>query len=384
MSLIDFSRNVVCIMGLPFDVLGMEEAVHRVRGAAQNGTPYFVSTPNLNFAVAARHDEDFRRSVICSQLSLADGMPIVWISRLLGLPIRERVSGAGLFEALLRAPGEPLKVFFFGGADGVAELAGGRLNAQAGGLRCVGFESPGFVSIDEMSSDDCIERINRAAPDFIVVSLGAKKGQAWIERNRARLNAPVISHLGAVVNFAAQTIRRAPVWVQRLGLEWLWRIKEEPGLWRRYAGDGKALARYFVSGVLPLWTEYVWRLHGPAVSLTFDISRQGPVTVLRLAGDCVGGQVAVVRQALEGVVAGMGCPTDVRIDLAAVRRVDATALGTLMLFSAFQREAQRQLEIVGASVPVRRHFQLCGADFLLNGGGTKAAEVVAFGRDFGR
>jgi len=253
MELGAFSRDVVCVLGLPFDVIGLQGAVAMVREAVNSRRPLFVSTPNLNFAIMARSDAAFRNSVLAGELSLADGIPIVWIARSLGLPLVERVPGAGLFEALHRTDGPPTKVYFFGGDEGVAEAACRRVNSRAGGLRCVGFQSPGFVSLDEMSQPANLAHINAASPDFLVVSLGAKKGQAWIERNRGALDVPVISHLGAVVNFAAGTIRRAPAALQRSGLEWLWRVKEEPKLWRRYASDAAAFTRILVSEVVPLW-----------------------------------------------------------------------------------------------------------------------------------
>src|SRR5690606_13363441 len=117
-----------------------------------------------------------------------DGMPLVWIARLLGLPIRERVAGSTLFEALRhgearRTSAGLLSVYFFGGPDGVAERADEKLNASTSWLRCVGYRSPGFASIEEMSDAETIDAINASNADFIVVALGAKKGQTWIERN---------------------------------------------------------------------------------------------------------------------------------------------------------------------------------------------------------
>ena len=129
-------------------------------------------------------------------------------------------------------------MYSFGGPDGVAEAAWRQLRFESKGLTCVGYESPGFGSIDEMSTEGIIQRINTSKADVLVVSLGARKGQAWIERNRRRLDVPVISHLGAVLHFVAGTVKRAPAWMQRIGLEWLWRIRQEPRLWRRYLLDG--------------------------------------------------------------------------------------------------------------------------------------------------
>ena len=250
---------VICLFGLPFDVVTMDETVRRVREAARTRQRLFLSTPNLNFLIGCVHNAAFRQSVIDSDMSVADGMPLVWMSRLLGVPLPERVTGSGLFERLRTdplPPGEaPLKVYFFGGPPGAAEAASQNLNDKAGGLICVGHESPGFGSVEDMSTPDVLARINASGADFLVVALGAVKGQAWIQHNRTRLRVPVISHLGAVVNFAAGTVNRAPAWMQKTGLEWLWRIKEEPTLWRRYWHDGKALLSLVFGQLLPhaLW-----------------------------------------------------------------------------------------------------------------------------------
>jgi len=97
----------------------------------------------------------------------------------------------------------------------------------------VGSMDPGFGTVESMSTDETLAEINRHNIDVIIVSLGAGKGQAWIEANRHKLNAPIISHLGAVINFFAGTVHRAPQWVQKQGLEWCWRILQEPSLWKR-------------------------------------------------------------------------------------------------------------------------------------------------------
>jgi N-acetylglucosaminyldiphosphoundecaprenol N-acetyl-beta-D-mannosaminyltransferase len=151
-----------------------------------------------------------------------------------------------------------VRVYFFGGPAGAAQAAAERVNQRAGRMHCVGWCSPGFVSVDDLSTPTYLDPINRSQADFVVVALGAAKGQAWIMRNQALLDAPVLSHLGAVVNFTAGSIHRAPHWMQRTGLEWCWRIAQEPALWRRYWRDGWALAGALVRGSLA-WLEARWR-----------------------------------------------------------------------------------------------------------------------------
>ncbi len=238
------NRNVHYLLGLPFDALTLDQAVARIRWAAKTNTPCFFSTPNLNFLITAQSNAAFRQSVIDSDLSLADGMPIVWLAKLVGLHLPERVAGSDVFEALRRPhDGQKIKVFFFGGPPGVAQMAAQNINGENGGLVCVGYETPGFGDLEELSTSDTLDKINNSGAEFLVVALGAVKGQAWILHNRSRLRVPVISHLGAVVNFVAGNVQRAPVWMQKSGLEWLWTIKEEPGLWSRYFTDAVALCK---------------------------------------------------------------------------------------------------------------------------------------------
>jgi N-acetylglucosaminyldiphosphoundecaprenol N-acetyl-beta-D-mannosaminyltransferase len=358
-------RRVVCLLGLPFDVLTLDETVQEVRDAIAQRRPCWLSTPNLNFLIAARQDPEFRRTVLHSELSVVDGMPIVWMARLLGLPLRERVAGSDVFEALHHGDAaRPVRVYFFGGPDGAAEAACRRVNAKGGGLQGVGFDSPGFGSLDLMSTDAVIERINAARPDFVVVSLGAKKGQAWIERHRHRLTAPVIGPLGAVVNFEAGTVRRAPPRWRRLGLEWLWRIAQEPALWRRYATDARALLPMLWRSVLPLWWARVLRRrYASRLDAQLDTAPGGAVT-LHLRGVCTAATVAALREACKQALAHA---LDLRLDLQAVEELDAEAMGLLLRVQAHQQRLGRGCVVCAASPRVRRRLLQHGCADLLAG-----------------
>jgi N-acetylglucosaminyldiphosphoundecaprenol N-acetyl-beta-D-mannosaminyltransferase len=363
---LDLGRELHCLFGLSFDAITLDEAARRLRRSASGQQRCFISTPNVNFVVAAQNDDAFRKSVLHSDLSLADGMPIVWAARLMGAPIRERVAGSDLFELLCRPHAAPLKVYFFGGPDGVAERAARALNAQQGGLRCVGFASPGFGSIAEISSPDMIDRINASGADFVVVALGAKKGQAWIEHNRYRLEAPLISHLGAVVNFVAGSVNRAPVLWQRFGMEWLWRVKEEPALWRRYVNDGWALGRLVLSRVLPCALAMAshrlfGRLHAPP---RHETTSKGSLAVVRLSG-------AWTREALPSLRREMASwlardAATLQFDLSEVTWVDSALLGLLLVFDEWQGEARAVLPGSTPKRAVRRLFRWHGAESLLN------------------
>ena len=355
----DFSREVHCLLGLPFDAVDLAGAEQRIRLAAKTGARCFLSTPNVNFLISSRTDDAFRRSVIDSDLSVADGMPIVWLARLMGAPIRSRVAGATLFESLRGGP-DPLSVYFFGGSVGLAEQAGRKL-----GVRCAGYAFPGYGTLEDMSGDEVIAHINASKADLLVVSLGARKGQEWIERNRARLEVPVVSHLGAVLDFAAGRVKRAPAWMQASGLEWLWRIKEQPALWRRYFSDGLALARLFATRVLP----YAWyvRRNTPNSS---DASLEIRDGTLRPRGAWTGANLARLRRAFHhAALAGK----NLRLDLGAVTHADSAFVGLLMMVEAHERRHGRRLALVSASEPVRRVLRYCCAEYLLSAIAREAA-----------
>jgi N-acetylglucosaminyldiphosphoundecaprenol N-acetyl-beta-D-mannosaminyltransferase len=335
-----------------------------MRQAVAGRTCCFLSTPNLNFLIASQSDAAFRDSVIASDLSVADGMPLVWLARLLGIPLPERVAGSSLFEALRADAAHPLSVYFFGGPEGVAAEACRRLNAEGKGLRCVGHRYPGFGSLDAMSADEVIADINASGADFLVVALGARKGQAWVVRNLPRLTVPVVSHLGAVVNFVAGTLSRAPRWMQQGGLEWLWRIKEEPGLWRRYLGDGLTLLRLLATRVLP----HAWylrrnrRLLNALPEGAFAREIVGETLWLQMRGVWTERNLDPLRRMFAmGTTAGY----DFRIDLGDVHYVDSAFVGLLMLLHGHQSGCARQLAIMDAHGDVARVFGWCGAGFLL-------------------
>jgi len=259
----DFQRDVCCLFGLPVDNLTLDKTKHLLREKAKLPYNTVLSTINVNWAVQSFSDPAFRAAIINSDVVTLDGMPLLWLAKLLGYPMTEVVAGSTLIQELNQEKGreKPLSIFFFGGEEEAGRQAVEKVNANKGGLEAVGRLNPGFGSIEAMSSDAIINAINAPSPDILLVALGAKKGTRWIEHNRRRLNAKIISHLGATINFLAGTVQRAPALASKCGLEWVWRIIQEPKLFARYAGDGLALLRVLL-GRLPLWLRYrAWQKH---------------------------------------------------------------------------------------------------------------------------
>ena len=216
-----------------------------------------------------------------------------------------------------------------------------------------------------MSRNDFIERINSSHADFLAVSLGAKKGQLWLLRNHQRLQIPVRAHLGATINFQAGTVKRAPPWIRGWGLEWLWRIKEEPLLWRRYWNDGRVLLRLLLTRVIPLaiatrWQRLRWERKGQELNITQTQDHES--VTLRLSGVAtarhIGRAISCFREA---VTAGK----QVTVDFSDVRAVDARFLGLLLMFRKQLKGQGASLNFIGLSSSMQRIFRLNGLGFLL-------------------
>jgi N-acetylglucosaminyldiphosphoundecaprenol N-acetyl-beta-D-mannosaminyltransferase len=356
------------LLGLPFDLVTVDETCRKVFDAVASRQRLFLTTPNVNFVVACSRNTVFRNSVIDSDWVVVDGMPLVWLGRWLGLPVPERVAGSSVFERLQCTPPavgqQKLRVYFFGGPPGAAGDAAEKMNNDMAGMVCVGHASPGFGTVESMSTTEVIDEINAAQADFLVVALGAEKGQAWIQHNRERLDVPVISHLGAVVNFAAGGLRRAPSGWQRAGLEWLWRIKEEPNLWRRYAKDAWRLCQLIMTQVVPCkWHMIVGqfnkRSHEQAVML---VAREKQKVSIHLHGAWLSQKSDYLNARLALVVDEQ---LPVHLDLSKLQDIDAKILGDIFLLLKDRRSRGRGLWIDPAPQKIRRIFGYYGVAYLL-------------------
>jgi N-acetylglucosaminyldiphosphoundecaprenol N-acetyl-beta-D-mannosaminyltransferase len=353
-------RATYCILGLPFDAVDRSQVIARIRAAIDQRIPLFITTPNTNNLIASRRDISFRNSFVRSDLAIADGMPIVWIAKLLGLPLRERLAGASLFDELRRGAAGPIRIYIFGGPDGAAKKAHDKINRDDGPMTCAGWCSPGFGSLADMSSPAIIDAINRARPDLVLAALGSQKGQAWVERNRASLDAPVIMHLGAVVNFAAGTLNRAPNYIQNAGFEWAWRIKEEPMLWRRYWNDGRELLALLVRHLWPLMRSERRARRSRPGSSSLHVSRDDETCRITLSGAWTGAALSS-----EPRLAELQRPCgDIQVDLRQAGALDSAAVGWLMNLYGRQSNAEAGFRIGGASAAARRSFTLHRAEFL--------------------
>jgi N-acetylglucosaminyldiphosphoundecaprenol N-acetyl-beta-D-mannosaminyltransferase len=234
-------RRRVRIGHLSVHAVTLPGAIDAVEALIRSRRGGFVVTPNVDHVVIADRRADFRDAYAAADLSLADGKPIVWASRLLGTPLPEKVSGSDLVLPLMeRAAARGWRVFLLGAGPGVADAAAERLRRNLG-VNVVGAAAP-FVRVApgeaDPEGDAAVEAVRAARPDIVLVAFGAPKQELWMHRRRAALAPAVLLGIGASLDFVAGRVRRAPRWLSQAGLEWAWRLLREPRrLWRRYLVD---------------------------------------------------------------------------------------------------------------------------------------------------
>ena len=217
------------------DCVTAAEALGAIEKLVLAGRGGSVFTPNVDHIVIAESDDALAHAYADVSLSLADGAPLVWVSRLLGRPLPERVAGSDLFLPLMKlAARRAWRVYLLGGAPDVAAAAADHLITRVG-VNVVGWSSPMIGRDGSDASGESVERVRAAKPDLLIVAFGNPKQELWIRQAGDAIGPVVSLGLGAVLDFLVGRQTRAPRWVARVGAEWLFRLVQEPRrLWRRY------------------------------------------------------------------------------------------------------------------------------------------------------
>jgi N-acetylglucosaminyldiphosphoundecaprenol N-acetyl-beta-D-mannosaminyltransferase len=325
------------VLGVPLDPVTMPQAVDRIGELIASGRRHRcihqVSTVNVDFIVNALEDPAILAVLQDNSLNLADGAPVVWASRWLGTPLPARVAGADLVPALAEASAERgWRIHLFGGAEGVAERSRDLLVERYPGAS-ISAEMGPRVGADGRVDDHVVESIARRDVDVLCVALGNPKQERFIATHGADLGCPVQIGIGGSLDMLLGVRRRAPEWIQDLGVEWVYRAAQEPGrLGRRYAHDLKVF--------LPHIVRYV-----RAVRASGDDGRLGVAVV--------GGRARVVEMYAVDAERTWNdlVPTDldvVEIDLGGERSFDPVSHGRLIRL--IRSSAREGVEIVLSAV----------------------------------
>ena len=349
-------RQIMILLGVPIDNLSMEETLTRiedfVRIGRTTGKTHQVATVNTDFLVRSLEDEKLRGLLQNIDMCTADGMPLVWGSQLLGVPLKERVAGSDMVPMLAaRAARARMTMYFMGSAEGVPEIAKNILEKENPGLDIVGTSSP-FWKPGEAFDPTILEEIKTLKPDILLVALGNPKQELWIEQYGKEVGVPVAIGIGASLDFIAGKTKRAPEWMQRSGLEWMSRLSQEPGrLWKRYTRDfvrfGPSILRqwWFMCGRTSEKRGY-FGIDGRAIGDTMVLNLSGDLTYRRSEKLLRTGQQALIRR------------QHLTINLADVGNIDCSAVGALMELRKVTRSRGGKMRIVGLNNSMQQVFEM--------------------------
>ena len=340
-------RALVCILSTPVDVLDTPAVLDRLEQFIQEKRFHQVATANVDFVINAMSDTELRHILRDCDLVTPDGMPLVWASKKLGQPLPERVTGADIVPALAELSARKgYRLYMLGARPDVALAARDRMLAAHPGLQIVGCVSPPVQALDEMDSAALIDDIRAASPDVLLVAFGNPKQEKWIYRNRHALrDVPVCIGIGGTFDFMAGNTVRAPQWMRSTGLEWLYRLAQEPRrLWKRYTRDIGHFGRFFgaqlratsqgANSSQPVWTE----------------ERKGEYTVVSVEGTL---DVHSQHELQARAERAFALPTSFVLDLTHTDKIDAAIVGTLLNLPRHAAYAGRDLRIVGANARIQ-------------------------------
>ncbi|MBL7646398.1 MAG: WecB/TagA/CpsF family glycosyltransferase [Candidatus Hydrogenedentes bacterium] len=222
--------ETVTLFNMPMNNLNLQETLEAIGRHVDANEQGFVVTPNVDHAVEFDENPDFRQAYYDAAMVLVDGMYLVWAGRLFGKPIKAKISGSDLIYWLSEYAAEKgYSIYLLGAKEGVAEMAGKKLAEKYPGLKVAGSYSPplGFEK-NPVENQKAIDLVRESGADICFVALGAPKQDLWSWRHHKEAGAKLFLGVGASFDFVAGTIQRAPVWMQNLGLEWVWRILQEP------------------------------------------------------------------------------------------------------------------------------------------------------------
>jgi N-acetylglucosaminyldiphosphoundecaprenol N-acetyl-beta-D-mannosaminyltransferase len=356
-------RNQVVISGVPIDILDRIESLDRIEqlvlDGRSSGKNHQIATVNADFITNAQKDPQQLGVLRNASLTMADGMPVVWGARLLGAHLKERVAGVDIVIGLAeRAAQKDYSLYLLGGAEGVAGQAALVLQNKFPGLRIVGISSPVIGSVDQ-TDPQILDEINQTKPDILLVALGNPKQELWIYRFREKLQVPVMIGVGGTLDFISGFKKRAPKWMQKSGLEWSYRLLQEPSrLWRRYRSN----FTIFVPRLIKQWwmIEIIQRRkYWGEIRLDEDCTIYHDTALIQfqksITNDNLGTFLSVAQRAL-------AITPKIIIDLTYTDFVDSTGYGALIELTRQTHEIGGELSLVNVSENIWTALKMLGLD----------------------
>jgi N-acetylglucosaminyldiphosphoundecaprenol N-acetyl-beta-D-mannosaminyltransferase len=229
------NRQKGTVLGVSIDVISIDDAAKRILEWARARESRYVSICNAHVVVTANKDPDFGHVIAGSDMATPDGAPVAWVLRRIGFQEQRRVCGPDLMWLLCKMSAEQgIGIYGYGSTENTLSALRERLVHTYPALCIVGLESPPFRALSAEEDEEAVSRINDSGAGIVFVGLGCPKQERWMAEHRGRVNAVMIG-VGAAFDFHAETVKRAPKWLQRVGLEWLHRLASEPRrLWKRY------------------------------------------------------------------------------------------------------------------------------------------------------
>jgi len=243
----------VWVWGLPLSPMTRREAAGAVMALIDAGRPSYFITANLHYAMLSAERPELREVNRGAAFLVADGAPLVWASRRSGRPLPERVAGSDLiYDLCEHAARLGRSVYFLGGGEGVADQAAARLRTLYPSLRVVGTACPPPESMSGEGVKRVIAAVRAAKPDLLILAVSMPRGELWMAEHHEELGVPACAQVGATLDFVAGRVRRAPKLLQKIGMEWAYRIYTDPGrLALRYAKNARFLLARLILAPIP-------------------------------------------------------------------------------------------------------------------------------------
>lgn len=248
-----FPRTLV--LGVGVSAVNVDTATSEIMRWIAEREQHYVTVTGVHGVIESQGDAHFKRLLNASGLTVPDGMPLVWLSKWAGHgQAVSRVCGYDLVLSASRTLGEKnLSAFYYGGAPGVAAQLASVLESRCPGLRTAGVYCPPFRDLSQTEEEEVIAIINSSGARVVWVGLSTPKQERWMARSMSRLDMPVLVGVGAAFDFLTGRVKRAPQWIQILGMEWLYRLLQEPQrLWKRYLRNNPLFIYYVVCEKLGL------------------------------------------------------------------------------------------------------------------------------------